>query len=100
MSLSRSGRESKELGAVGHYIHLNPVGRVVKLEELEGTVSKLWYLAPKSPSSCLSFDAVLGAAGELADRRPVGTGLPGRNEPPKRLAFDQIKCGWAIGSEA
>jgi len=62
----------RELGAVGHYIHLNPVrAGIVRLDELEGyRIGSYGYLRrPKSRPSCLSFDAVLSAAGGLVDRR-------------------------------
>lgn len=99
----------RELGAVGHYIHLNPVrAGVVKLEELEGyRIGSYGYLRrPKARPSCLSFDAVLGAAGGLADRKAGWNSYAAylkwlaENEPAQKgLAFDQMCRGWAIGSE-
>jgi len=99
----------RELGAVGHYIHLNPVrAGVVRLDELEGYhIGSYGYLRrPKARPAWLSFDAVLSAAGGLADRKAGWNSYAAylkwlaENEPAQKgLAFDQMCRGWAIGSE-
>jgi len=99
----------RELGAVGHSIHLNPVrAGLVQLEQLEGyRIGSYGYLRhPKTRPSCLSFGAVLSAAGGLLDKKAGWVRYAAylkwlaKNQPAQKgLAFDQMCRGWAIGSD-
>jgi len=99
----------RELGAVGHYIHLNPVrAGIVQLDALGGyRIGSYGYLRrPKARPKCLSFGAVLTAAGGLVDQKGGWASYAAylewlaENEPAQKgLAFDQMCRGWAIGSD-
>ena len=95
------------LGAVGHYIHLNPVrAKFLTMETLASyRHSSYWYLTKKTkrPAS-LSFEAILSAAGTLPDK-PEGwrsyhnylDWLSEEETAQKGLAFDKMCKGWALG---
>jgi len=96
------------LGAVGHYIHLNPVRAGVlgvgRLREYRfGSYYHLW--APKGRPAGLTFEAVLSAAGGLSDTPASWKSyaaylewLAGNEPAQKGLAFDRMSRGWALGS--
>lgn len=96
------------LGAVGHYIHLNPVrAGLLSVGKLRGyRFSSYYYLwARKDRLAGLTFEAVLSAAGGLSDT-PAGwesyaayLEWLAENEPAQKgLAFDRMSRGWALGS--
>jgi REP element-mobilizing transposase RayT len=101
---------SEGLGAVAHYIHLNPVrakivpmGRLVEYR----ASSYAGLMAPKKRPSWLRVKAFLQAAGELTDttagRRKYAQYLAwlAENEPgQKQLKFESMSKGWALGGEA
>ena len=96
------------MGAVGHYIHLNPVrAKFLTLEKLaQYRFASYYYLrTPKSRPGCLTFAAMLSAAGGLADTRAGWDSYAAylewltENEPAQKgLAFDRMCQGWALGS--
>jgi len=96
------------LGAVGHYIHLNPVrAKFLSVENLSRyRHSSYRYLQrPKSRPAGLQFEAVLKAAGGLADTKAGWKSYTAYlewlacNEPAQKgLAFEQLCRGWALGS--
>jgi REP element-mobilizing transposase RayT len=101
--------EPDGLGAVAHYIHLNPVrARLLPIERL-GEFADSSYaalLTPKQRPEWLCVDAFLDAAGELADtpagRRKYGeylTWLAQDKPAQKQLNFDTMSRGWALGGD-
>jgi len=102
--------ESDEgLGAVAHYIHLNPVRAkivpVERLAEFRGS-SYAALLEPRKRPACLRVETFLKAAGDLADtaagRRKYGEYLTwlAENEPAqKKLQFETMSKGWALGGK-
>jgi len=101
---------SEGLGAVAHYIHLNPVrAKIVPVERLaeyrESSFAAL--MAPKQRPKGLRVETFLQAAGELADtaagRRKYASYLAwlAENEPAqKQLNFESMSKGWALGGTA
>jgi putative transposase len=97
------------LGAVGHYVHLNPVrAKFRTVENLdEYPFCSLHYLQkPKARPAGLTFEAVLSAAGGLDDSRAGWKSYLAyldwlnENEPARRgLAFEKMSRGWALGSQ-
>lgn len=101
--------ETDGLGAVAHYIHLNPVrARLLPVGRL-GEFADSSYaalLAPKRRPTWLCVDAFLDAAGGLADtpagRRKYGEylGWLAEDKPAqKQLNFDAMCHGWALGGD-
>jgi len=98
------------LGAVAHYIHLNPVrAGIVPVERLaeHRDSSFAALLEPKSRPGCLSVEMFLNAAGGLADsaagRRKYAEYLAwlAENElARKQLKFESMSKGWVLGSAA
>jgi putative transposase len=101
--------EGEGLGAVAHYIHLNPVrAGLLPVERLAdyAASSYAWLLNPSTRPSWLCVREFLRAAGELqdtpADRVRYGAYLAwlAENEPARKLLkFDQMSRGWALGGE-
>ena len=100
----------ENLGAVAHYIHLNPVRAgivpVTRLAEHRDS-SFAALLEPKKRPLCLQVDAFLNAAGELKDtavgRRKYTEylGWLAENEPAqKQLKFESMSRGWVLGGQA
>ncbi len=101
--------DTEGLGAVCHYIHLNPVrAKLLTVEQL-GTYrdSSYWRLQnEKKRPTWLKLRTCLAQAGELADtpagRRNYAEYLAwlAENEPAqKQLKFDVMTKGWALGSK-
>jgi putative transposase len=101
--------ETDGLGAVAHYIHLNPVrARLLPIERL-GEFADSSYAAllnPKTRPEWLCVDAFLDAAGELVDtpsgRRKYGEYLAWLAEnkaAQKQLNFATMSRGWALGGD-
>ena len=100
----------KELGAVAHYIHLNPVrAKIVSMERLAEYPDSSFaaLMAPKKRPRCLQVKTYLQAAGKLADtaagRRKYVKYLVwlSENEPAqKQLNFESISKDWALGGKA
>jgi len=98
------------LGAVAHYIHLNPVrAGLVPVERLTEYRDSSYaaLLAPKQRPGCLRVETFLDAAGGLADtavgRRKYGEYLAwlAENEAArKQLKFESMSKGWALGGKA
>lgn len=97
------------LGAVCHYIHLNPVrAKLVSVGELNTyRDSSYWFLEQtKKRPSWLELKTCLAEAGELADT-PAGRknyadylAWVAENVPAqKQLKFEQMTRGWALGSK-
>jgi len=97
------------LGALCHYIHLNPVRAklrpVTELAEWPWS-SFHWLAQPGRRRPWYRPEAALAHAGGLADtptgRRSYTAYLAwlGENEPARKaLKFDRMSAGWAIGSE-
>ncbi|MGH7945837.1 MAG: transposase [Opitutaceae bacterium] len=96
------------LGAVGHYIHLNPVrAKIVAVAKLSdyryGSFSYLQQ--PRKRPVALTFEAVLQTAGGLADTKAGWRSYASylewlaANEPAQKgLAFERMCQGWALGS--
>jgi putative transposase len=101
--------ETDGLGAVAHYIHLNPVrARLLPIERL-GEFADSSYAAllnPKTRPNWICVNAFLDAAGELADtpagRRKYGEYLAWLSEDTaaqKQLKFATMSRGWALGGD-
>jgi hypothetical protein len=102
--------ELSGLGAVAHYIHLNPVrarlASVGRLEEYRHSSYRLLQ-RPRERPSCLGVQSCLEAAGQLADtpagRRNYAEYLAWLSEngpAQKQLKFEAMTKGWALGSPA
>lgn len=95
------------LGAVAHYIHLNPVrAHLLSVERLgEFQESSFWLLEnPRRRPDCLEVHTCLAAAGDLEDdargRRSYKAYLAwlAENEAAqKQLNFEILCKGWALG---
>jgi REP element-mobilizing transposase RayT len=102
--------DSAGLGAVAHYIHLNPVrAKIVPVERLaEYQASSFAVLmAPKKRPRGLRVETFLQVAGDLADtaagRRKYTKYLAwlSENEPAqKQLKFESMSKDWALGGTA
>ena len=102
--------DTKTLGAVGHYIHLNPVrAGVVSMKTLptyrHGSYRYLWTKRDRPDVS--DFSSVLMAAGGLEDtcrgweRYEAYLAWLQENEPARKaLAFEKMCKGWVLGSAA
>jgi putative transposase len=102
--------DSHGLGAVAHYIHLNPVrARIVPVARLaefqESSFAML--MTPRKRPAWLRVETALQAAGDLADtaagRRKYTQYLAwlAENEPAqKQLKFESMSKDWALGGEA
>ncbi|TVR50102.1 MAG: transposase [Puniceicoccaceae bacterium] len=99
----------ERLGAVAHYIHLNPVrAGIVEADQVARyRWSSLYFLVNRRlRPGWLTMEAALNSAGGLADT-PVGRGkylaflgwLSEDEATRKQLAFDQMCRGWAMGSK-
>ena len=101
--------DADALGAVAHYIHLNPVrAGLVAAEQLEdyqaSSFHQLWYV--KKRWSYSVFDDCLYSAGGLKDspkghrlyRNYLGW-LSSEDKEQKRLGFEKMCKGWAKGSQ-
>lgn len=101
--------EDSYLGALLHYVHLNPVraGICGVADLCEYRWSSYWYLGnPGSRPDFLDPTGALWHAGKLADtasgRRSYEQYLQWLNEDEtarKEMAFDQMCRGWALGSK-
>ncbi len=100
--------DGAHLGAVCHYIHLNPVraGIVPAAEVAAYPWSSMNAFArPKARPQWLSVDDALIAAGSLPDT-PAGhrayvdylTWLSGDSAAQKAFAFEKMSKGWVLGS--
>lgn len=97
----------ESVGAVCHYIHLNPVRAGVRTlaNVADWPWSSLaWLMAPKVRRSWFSPEACLAHAGGLQDtagdrRRYLAYlgWLQEDDEGKKLLLFDQMSRGWAVG---
>ena len=99
----------KSLGAVCHYIHLNPIrAKMMSMDELatwEGC-SLRWLMKPGVRADWFSPDAALSHPMQLADT-PAGrrsykdylTWLATDESAQKDLCFETLSKGWAIGSK-
>ncbi len=98
------------LGAVCHYIHLNPVrARAVKVESLATYRygSFRWLGLPRARPVFLNFSTALEAAGGLQDI-PAGRklyleylGWLAEDEPARKaLGFETLSRGWAHGTKS
>jgi REP element-mobilizing transposase RayT len=101
--------EDSYLGALLHYVHLNPVrASMVKIDQLEDyRWSSFWYLHNKRKRPAfLDCTGALEAAGGLADT-PKGRALYldylkwiEQNETAqKEMAFSKMCRGWSIGTK-
>jgi REP element-mobilizing transposase RayT len=101
--------DGEALGAVCHYIHLNPVrAGLVTAGELQkyadSSFAGLWY--PKRRRAYEFPDVALEFAGGLADS-PAGrrkyrdylAWLSETDEETKRLGFESMSSGWSQGSQ-
>lgn len=101
--------EDGYLGALVHYVHLNPVrAGMVPCERLQDyRWSSYWYLHHKSKRpKFLNSSTALHKAGGLTDtaagRKCYGeylAWLSGDAEAQKELAFETMCRGWALGSK-
>lgn len=102
--------EDSHLGALLHYVHLNPVrARMVTVEQLkEYRWSSYWYLFNKrARPAFLDCSGALEAAGGLADT-PKGRQqymnylkwLSTDDTAQKEMSFDKMCRGWALGTKA
>jgi REP element-mobilizing transposase RayT len=98
------------LGAIGHYLHLNPVrAKAVPLSALATyRFSSLhWLDQPRQRPSCLDFSTVLETAGGLGDT-PAGRqryreylAWLAEDEPARKaLRFESMSRGWVYGSKS
>ena len=99
-----------QLGAVAHYIHLNPVrAKIVPVERLAEfrDCSFAALMNPKNRPGPLQVETFLQAAGELADT-PTGRrkyleylAWLSKNEPAQKLLnFESMSKDWALGGTA
>ena len=101
--------DGEAIGAVCHYIHLNPVrAGLVKASELEqfadSSFHQLWYPRKRWPFGV--YTTSLECVGDLADK-PKGRRLyrdylgclSEDDEEKKRLGFAKMTRGWAKGSK-
>ena len=101
--------DSEGVGAVSHYIHLNPVrAGLIQAQALEGyegsSFHQLWY--PSKRWGFSDFDCCLDAAGGLKDTRAGKRSyreyldwLSTADEERRRLGFETMCRGWAKGSK-
>ena len=101
--------EDTYLGALQHYVHLNPVrAELCSVEELKNyRWSSYWYLhhSRKRPTF-LDISGALDYAGGLKDNR-IGRGkyadylkwLSTDESARKEMAFDKMCRGWALGTK-
>ena len=100
--------EGAYLGALQHYVHLNPVrASMCSVTDLKKyRWSSYWYLRnPSKRRAFMDFSGALAAAGGLDDT-VVGRNkyqdyllwLSTDNAAQKELAFDSMCSGWALGS--
>ena len=101
--------EDSHLGALLHYVHLNPVrASIVPIDKLGSyRWSSYWYLLNKRKRpSFMDCTGALQAAGGLADT-PAGRRqyldylkwLTIDDAAQKELAFDKMCRGWALGAK-
>ena len=101
--------EDSYLGALLHYVHLNPVrAGMLKAGALDTyRSSSFWYLHhKKQPPACLDISGALEAAGGLGDT-PAGIRKYGEylewlatdDTVQKEMAFKKMCRGWALGSK-
>lgn len=101
--------EADALGAVCHYIHLNPVrAQVVPVGELSRFRwgSYHWFDQPRKRPVFLKVEAALAAAGGLVDT-PAGRKryqaylewLASDSAEQKALGFERMSRGWAHGTK-
>lgn len=98
------------LGAVAHYIHLNPVrAKSVTIERLSNyRHSSYWMVEhPKSRPACLELLTCLSAAGDLKDHAAGRkkyleylSWLSENEAARKQLKFETMSKGWALGGAA
>ncbi|HEU5079196.1 MAG TPA: transposase [Opitutaceae bacterium] len=97
----------RDLANVAHYIHLNPVrAGIVSTDQLDlYPYSSYVYFRKEERASCLNPTACLAGAGELKDNsadwelyHKYLSWLAESDEEIKRLQFDDLSKGWAIGS--
>jgi len=99
----------KALGAVCHYIHLNPIrAKMMSLDELAGWrgCSLRWLMNPRERASWFKPDAALALPMQLADT-PAGrrsykdylAWLAADESAQKDLCFEKLSRGWAVGSK-
>lgn len=100
--------DGEAIGAVCHYIHLNPVrAGLIDAEKLEGfadsSFHQLWH--PRKRWSFGVYDTCLESAGGLADKpkgrrlyRDYLQWLTNDDAEQKRLGFAKMTRGWAKGS--
>ena len=101
--------DGEAVGAVCHYIHLNPVrAGLIGVEKLESfadsSFHQLWY--PDKRWSFVVYDTCLESAGGLADKaegrhlyRDYLQWLADDDAEQKRLGFEKMTRGWAKGSK-
>lgn len=101
--------DGDSVGAVCHYIHLNPVrARLVNCSELEKydtcSFQRLWNPRKRRPYE--SFEAALEAAGSLKDTRAGRKlyrdyleNLSEEDAEKKRLGFERMSRGWIKGTK-
>lgn len=101
-------QDEGRLGAVAHYIHLNPIR--AKLVCCEQAAAYAWSSlavleSPDKRPSWLSFASALSTAGQLPDS-PAGrraylqylAWLDGDEQAQEAFGFDTMCSGWAFGS--
>ncbi|MDO8539047.1 MAG: transposase [Opitutaceae bacterium] len=101
--------DGAHLGAVAHYIHLNPVrAHIVSIRELSGNRWSSLHLLPKRKARprWLRMDEALSAAGGLPDTAGGHAAYLdflawlAEDEPAQKgFAFDRMCEGWAMGSK-
>jgi REP element-mobilizing transposase RayT len=102
--------EDAYLGALQHYVHLNPVrAGMFTVEKLKAyRWSSYWYLwNPRKRPECLDLSAALEHAGGLHDtsvgRKKYCEYLNWLNSDAsaqKEMAFDKMSRGWALGTKS
>jgi len=102
--------DSDGIGAVAHYIHLNPVrAGLVEAESLAtyeaSSFHQLWY--PSKRWRFTDFECCLESAGGLQDTRAGKRSyrdylawLSADDEARRRLGFETMSRGWAKGTKA